>query len=75
MTPLHSAARRCDVDMARYLVEQGADINIKDENEVSEWDYTAAQIWDWVLHLTKCLVSTVHKYETKHFQGVVVFET
>ena len=75
MTPLHSAARRGDVDMARYLVQQGANINIKDENEVSERDYTAVQIWDWVLHLTKCLVFTVHKYETKHFQGVVVFET
>ena len=40
-TPLHEAARKGHVDIVRYLVEQGADINIKDEDEVSEWEYTA----------------------------------
>ena len=40
-TPLHEAARKGHVDIVRYLVEQGADINIKDEDEVSEQEYTA----------------------------------
>ena len=40
-TPLHSAAEAGHVDIARYLVEQGADLNIKDEIGVSEREYTA----------------------------------
>ena len=40
-TPLHRAARRGHVDTVICLVEQGADINIKDENGVCEWEYFA----------------------------------
>ena len=35
-TPLFWAAYEGHVDIVRYLVEQGADINIKDKNGVSE---------------------------------------
>ena len=41
MTPLHCAAHQGHVDIVWYLVDKGADINIKDENRVSERDYTA----------------------------------
>ena len=35
MTPLHVAAQRGDrISIMEYLVDQGADINIKDDNEV-----------------------------------------
>ena len=40
-TPLHNAARDGHVDIVRYLVEQDVDINIKDQNGVSEQEYTA----------------------------------
>ena len=40
-TPLFWAADEGHVDVVRYLVEQGADINIKDNDGVSEWEYTA----------------------------------
>ena len=36
MTPLHCAAGGGDVDMVRYLVGAGGDINIKDVDGVSE---------------------------------------
>ena len=36
MTRLLSEAHEGRLDEVRYLVEQGADINIKDENGVSE---------------------------------------
>ena len=35
MTPLHVAAQRGDrISIMEYLVDQGADINIKDDNGV-----------------------------------------
>ena len=40
-TPLHWAVNEGHVDVVRYLVEQGANINFKDKDEVSEWEYTA----------------------------------
>ena len=40
-TPLHWAAHEGHVDVVRYLVEQGADINIKECSGVSEQEYTA----------------------------------
>ena len=40
-TLLHRAARNGHVDIVRCLVEQGADINIKDNHGVSEQQYTA----------------------------------
>ena len=57
MTPLHLAARRGHVDIVRYLVDKGADINIKDENWVSEQDYTA----DCKLVVQMCLSFTLDK--------------
>ena len=36
MTPLHVAAQRDRISIVEYLVDQGADINIKDSNRVSE---------------------------------------
>ena len=41
MTPLHDAACEGHVHVVRCLVEQGADINIKDNDGVSEREYTA----------------------------------
>lgn len=38
-TPLHVAARNGKADTVRYLVDKGADINIKDDDGVSESDY------------------------------------
>ena len=35
-TPLHVAAYRRNVDAMNFLVDKGADVNIKDEYEVSE---------------------------------------
>ena len=35
-TPLFAAALNNHVDTVRCLVDKGADINVKDENEVSE---------------------------------------
>ena len=35
-TPLHSAAKGGHVDTVTYLVEKGADTNIKDKYEASE---------------------------------------
>ena len=40
-TPLHSAAEAGHVDKVGYLVEQGADLNIKDTHGVSKRGYTA----------------------------------
>ena len=40
-TPLHDAACKGRVDIVKYLVEQGADINFKDDMlGVSEREYT-----------------------------------
>ena len=40
-TPLHWAAREGHVDIVKYLVDKGADPNIKDNFEVSKREYTA----------------------------------
>ena len=40
-TPLHFAAREGHVDIVRYLVDKDADLNIKNEDGVSEREYTA----------------------------------
>ena len=40
LTPLHFAVRHGNVDIVRYLVDNGADLNTKDENKVSEQEYT-----------------------------------
>ena len=40
-TPLHFAAREGHVDIVRYLVDKVADLNIKNEDGVSEREYTA----------------------------------
>ena len=40
-TPLHLAAEGGHVDIVRYLVEQGTDINITSIYGVSEREYTA----------------------------------
>ena len=41
MTSLHLAAHEGHVDIVRYLVDKGADANIKDNRGVSEREYTA----------------------------------
>ena len=46
-TPLHQAAAEGHVSTVRFLVEMGADINIKDDNEVKEGDhicYTGSEL-------------------------------
>ena len=34
MTPLHMAVESSHIEMVEYLLDQGADINIQDDNEV-----------------------------------------
>ena len=41
ITPLHFAAGGGHVDTVRCLVDKGADIELKDESDVSPWEYTA----------------------------------
>jgi len=40
MTPLHKAAERGHVDAVELLLQAGADVNIKDNDGVSEYDYS-----------------------------------
>ena len=40
MTPLHLAAESDHIKVVKYLFEQGADINIQDDNGVSICDCT-----------------------------------
>ena len=40
VTPLHRAAQGGHVGAVEYLIQAGADINIKDNGEVSEQDYS-----------------------------------
>ena len=35
MTPLHMAAKRGCLEIVRYLIDQGAAVNIKDDNGVN----------------------------------------
>jgi len=41
MTPLHWAVIRGNESTVTFFLAQGVDINIKDEDGVSEQDYTA----------------------------------
>ena len=40
-SPLHWAARGGHVDTVIFFLEQGIDVNIKNENRVSKWNYSA----------------------------------
>ena len=51
-TPLHRIAHKCNRDTVRYLVNKGAYDNIKDDDGVSEWEYTAD--CKLVLFITVC---------------------
>ena len=35
-TPLHAASFRGNIETVKYIVEKGADVNIKDDQGVSE---------------------------------------
>jgi len=44
MTPLHMAVAYSNIDIVKYLVDHGADVNIKNDMDmggVSERDYTS----------------------------------
>ena len=41
VTPLHIAANSGQVETVRWLVEQGADVNIQTNEGVGEYEYTA----------------------------------
>ena len=47
MTPLHLAARSGRVKILNYLVEQGADINIQDNNGVILCHTNAGRLADY----------------------------
>ena len=51
MTPLHKAAIRGHVDTVQCLLDKRADIHIKDDDGVSEWNYTADCDSEFVLVL------------------------
>ena len=40
-TPLSVAAEKNHVDTVKCLIDNGADVNVCDENRVREWNYTA----------------------------------
>lgn len=40
MTPLHWAAYSGHTDTVQFLIDKGADIDIREKDEVNEWDYT-----------------------------------
>ena len=44
MTYLHFAVEGGDMNTVKYLVDKGADINIKDDHGVSVWDYISEMI-------------------------------
>ena len=61
MSPLHWAADGGHVDTVKCLIEKGADVNCKDEYEVSECDCAT----DWISTSKPCsqvpsLVSSAH---------------
>ena len=43
MTPLHDAAEQNSVDVARLLIERGADIDAKDNNGSTPLHYAAVE--------------------------------
>ena len=47
MTPLHLAAESGRVKILGYLVDQGADINIQDDNGVIICDHTYQHMQCW----------------------------
>ena len=55
-TPLHWAARGGHVDTVTFFLEQGIDINIKNDSRVSEQDYTADSkfVQPISAHVEKC---------------------
>ena len=61
-TPLHVAAYRDDVDAVTFLVDKGADVNIKDEYEVSEWGAADSMLmllfWFGVVNFSDCWPGT-----------------
>lgn len=62
LTPLHKAAGRGHVSTVEYLIQEGADFNIKDNHGVSELEYTT----DWGLRmLIKLWLSLV----PRHWRG------
>ena len=61
-TPLHIAAREGHVDIVRYLVDKDADPNIKDEDGVSECEYTADCLFSGRLRQAPDVLYVIRKY-------------
>ena len=56
-TPLHTAAGAGYRYTVEYLVKKGADITIKDNKEVSVWDYTT---FDWKYYVNYIDVNMIY---------------
>jgi len=57
MTPLHLAAGKGNFDAVRYLVDSGADFNIKQQHGVNEWSTLI------YYHLQTMIISHVQQHE------------
>ena len=73
VTPLHKAARRGHVSTVEYLIQEGADISIKDNHGVSEWEHTT----DWglrmLINLWLSLVTRHLEWDWQNYQNTVIW--
>ena len=51
MTPLHIAAESANIPIVNYFFNQGADVNIQDDDGVTRCDYTYVTNDDWLANL------------------------
>ena len=54
-TPLHYAARRGHLSVARMLVEAGADLTVRDEGGKTAADWATGELKEFLLNATRRL--------------------